>query len=264
MGTLQLGPSRAQAEWETKSEVIIYLLLSGRSNVFLVCSQDASILVDTSWQFARSKLQASLDGFDFHTYRSLTALFLTHAHFDHAGNAAWVHERYRPKLIVQENEVPFLCNGDNALPAGTNFLARLILPRFGGLGKLLVRYPPAYPDIAFDNRMDLSNLGFDAYLLHTPGHSAGSSSLILGGEIALVGDAMFGVFPHSAFPPFAEDPQLLVRSWKKLLETGCQLFIPAHGKGISRDVLEEDYLKTKNSKKNTTETRRTQRNTERE
>jgi glyoxylase-like metal-dependent hydrolase (beta-lactamase superfamily II) len=49
----------------------------------------------------------------------------------------------------------------------------------------------------------IGSAGFDAYLLNTPGHSPGSLSVFVGHEIAVVGDAMFGVAPRSVFPPFA-------------------------------------------------------------
>lgn len=229
--------------WKTKSGIVVERLVGGRSNVFLLRNSDSSILVDTSWQAARSQLSTILERLEYATHRSLTALFLTHAHFDHAGNAAWIQARYRPQLILQQNEVGFLCNGDNAMPAGTNVLTRLLLPRFRRLVQSLVRYPPACPDISFDDRQDLTPLGFEAYLLHTPGHSVGSSSLIVETEIALVGDVMYGVFPRSAYPPFADDPQLLIKSWEKLLATGCKLFLPAHGRPIPREVLEQNYVK---------------------
>src|SRR5512135_2612205 len=105
--------------WETKSGMIVERLLGGRSNVFLLRNSDSSILIDTSWQAARSRLRTILERREYATHRSLTALFLTHAHFDHAGNAASIQARYRPQLILQQNEVGFLCNGDNPLPAGT-------------------------------------------------------------------------------------------------------------------------------------------------
>jgi glyoxylase-like metal-dependent hydrolase (beta-lactamase superfamily II) len=234
--------------WETKGGMVVERLIGGRSNVFLLDNSDASILVDTSWQAARSRLSTILERLEYATHRSLTALFLTHTHFDHAGNAAWIQARYRPQLILQQNEVGFLCNGDNTMPAGTNTLTRLLLPRFGKILQSLVRYTPACPDISFDDCLDLTYLGFDAYLLHTPGHSTGSSSLIVEGEIALVGDAMYGMFPNSAYPPFADDPQLLIKTWEKLLDTRCELFLPSHGKAIQRKILEQDFLKRREQK----------------
>lgn len=227
--------------WETKSGVRIDQLLGGRSNVFLVSDRDASILVDTSWKFARLGLRSKLDDLGFNRGRKLSALFLTHAHFDHAENAAWVQERYQSQVIIQEAEAAFLSRGENPLLAGTNFLTRFLLSRFGKLALTYLRYPSACTDITFDDRLDLHDLGIDGYLQHTPGHSAGSSSMIVSGEIAIVGDTMHSVFPNSAYPPFLDDPCELLESWKQLLDTSCETFLPSHGKAVDRRLLEREF-----------------------
>jgi glyoxylase-like metal-dependent hydrolase (beta-lactamase superfamily II) len=72
-------------------------------------------------------------------------------------------------------------------------------------------------------------------LMHTPGHTKGCLSVIVDNELAIVGDAMFGVFPGSIFPPYGNDVRQMVESWEKLLETSCRLFIPAHGSANKRD-----------------------------
>ncbi|MEI6091898.1 MAG: hypothetical protein WCR42_15690 [bacterium] len=71
--------------------------------------------------------------------------------------------------------------------------------------------------------------------------------MVVDDEIAIVGDAMFGVFPWSVFPPFATDIPQMVESWGKLLDTNCQTFIPAHGTANSRKLLMEEYNKKKRS-----------------
>lgn len=75
------------------------------------------------------------------------------------------------------------------------------------------------------------------YLIHTPGHTAGSMSLIVDNEIALVGDAMFGVFNWSVFPSFADDILVFEKSWGKLAKTGCKMYLPGYGTGNSRELL---------------------------
>jgi hydroxyacylglutathione hydrolase len=62
-------------------------------------------------------------------------------------------------------------------------------------------------------------------------------------EVAVVGDAMFGVFKGSIFPPFASETRLLIDSWKTLLETGCSIFLPSHGTGNDRNMVQMEYKK---------------------
>jgi glyoxylase-like metal-dependent hydrolase (beta-lactamase superfamily II) len=67
--------------------------------------------------------------------------------------------------------------------------------------------------------------------------------VIIENEIALVGDTLFGIFRGSVFPPFADNPKLMVQSWKKLLDTGCTTFLPAHGSERDKAVLKRQYDK---------------------
>ena len=96
---------------------------------------------------------------------------------------------------------------------------------------------------AVDQYLNLQDFGFNGYILHTPGHSPGSQSIIVDNEIALVGDAMFGVFPGSIFPPFADNEEELITSWGKLIQTGCRLFLPSHGTADKSDLLKIEYQK---------------------
>ena len=72
-------------------------------------------------------------------------------------------------------------------------------------GKNLVsryNYRSVDPDVEVDKTFCLNEFGIDAYIIHTPGHSPGSLSVVVDDEVALVGDTVFGVFRGSVFPPF--------------------------------------------------------------
>jgi glyoxylase-like metal-dependent hydrolase (beta-lactamase superfamily II) len=101
-------------------------------------------------------------------------------------------------------------------------------------------YEAVSPDILVKDRFGLEDYGLDGYVLATPGHTAGSVSVILECKDAIVGDTFFNIFKRNLFPPFADDPEELLRSWKKLYETGCETFYPGHGKRFQRDRLRQD------------------------
>jgi len=73
--------------------------------------------------------------------------------------------------------------------------------------------------------------------------------VIIDDEIAIVGDAMFGVFRGSVLPPFALDLGLMTESWKRLLDTGCSIFLPAHGTKRGREVLQRQYDKYRSKRR---------------
>lgn len=228
--------------WSTPTGYKIIQVLSGRSNVFLLTNGLTNILVDTSAGFMWEILQKKLNIFGV---KEISLLFLTHSHFDHAANAARIKEKYKVKVIIHQSEIKYLNMGDNILPTGTNpfsrFLVRSIAERFRSVAK----YQPCDHDVTIDETYDLTNVGFNAFIIHTPGHTEGSCSMIIDDEVALVGDTMFGIFPGSIFPPFASDQSQLIKSWEKLLETRCKLFIPSHGSANKRSLVEKDFIKRK-------------------
>jgi len=197
-------------------------------------------LIDTSVSRLWNKLQRKLDKLGVNT---IDYLMLTHAHFDHAANANKIRKKYNSLVIIQKEEASYLVNGDNILPNGTNLFTRTIVNILGKRLFSKFRYEPCQYDVLVDSCFDLKDLGFNGYLIHTPGHTIGSMSLIVDNEIAIVGDGMFGVFKGSAFPPYAQNPEQMVQSWGKLLDTNCSLFIPSHGTENSRSLLEKDYIK---------------------
>jgi hydroxyacylglutathione hydrolase len=218
-------------------------VLEGRSNSFLVNSKDISILVDTGHKNSFKELTSKLN--EFLGKNKLSILILTHTHFDHAENVAKIKETYNPKIIVHKSEAEYLKRGNSPLPKGSNLLTGFMVEIFGEKMESRYRYEPVYPDILVEKKYDLNPLGINAYIIHTPGHSKGSMSIIIEDALAIAGDSMFGVFGNSIYPPFADTPEIMIESWGKLLDTGCSTFLPGHGKEISSEMLEKQYYNHK-------------------
>jgi hydroxyacylglutathione hydrolase len=226
--------------WKTKNGYSIIRILAGRSNVFLVANSVSNILVDTGPRFMRRKLLQNLSGLNI---EKIDYLILTHSHFDHAANAAAIKAGYGAKVIIHKFEEGNLAKGENAVIKGTNFFTRMIVMLASGILLKKLNFEPCSYDILADDHFSLESAGFNAYLLHTPGHTPGSMSLIVDDEIAIVGDAMFGIFKGSVFPPYAGDAVQLTESWGKLLDTGCRWFLPSHGSANSRELVEREWRK---------------------
>ncbi len=173
----------------------------------------------------------------------LDALILTHTHFDHAENANFIHKNYKPKVIVHQTESDFLHSGDSPLPEGSFFFTKIITRLLARQVQSWFTYESCLADIEVTDNYSLSELGFNAYLIHTPGHSRGSISIIVDDELALVGDEMESIIPYTIFPAFADEPNQVIISWGRLLESNCRLFLPGHGNMITRETLESAYKK---------------------
>jgi len=226
--------------WNTDN-CTIYQILEGRSNSFLIKCGNNFILIDTGRKNSWKELTAKLD--EILGKNKLSGLILTHTHFDHAENANRLKNEYNCTIIVHESEADYLKYGNAPIPKGTNLITGIIVDTIGKKVQSRYNYKSIDPDILVDENYNLSDFGFSAYIIHTPGHSKGSISIIIDDEIALVGDTLFGVVRNSIYPPFADDTETMIKSWKKLLETPCKLFLPGHGREIRRKLLEKEYEK---------------------
>lgn len=211
-------------------------LTPARCNIFLASMNCRSILIDTGISFDRSRIEHALER------RGIVpeAVILTHTHFDHAGNAAWLAREYGAQIIVQEAESKELANGDMPIPSGTYSFTRGLVSIGRKMGPVF-KFEPCKPDHVFTDTFDLNRYGINGHVIHTPGHSPGGATIVIDDKVAIAGDLIIGTMPGSPFPPFADDVEELLRSWKLILDTGCQIFLPGHGKPVSRDILIKEF-----------------------
>lgn len=226
--------------WILNNGYRIDQLLSGRSNSYLIFTDKGNILVDTGRKNKKSILLKNLKSLQI---ESIDWLILTHTHFDHCENAHFLQNKFKCKIVVSDKGYPMAERGYAFHPRGTNPFTKAI-SRLGNQFFLrLSHYQKFIPDHTYDEFFSFSIPGIDIDLLATPGHSDDSISIIVNDEVALVGDAMFGIFKKSIFPPFADNPAEMVESWEKLLETECHAFLPGHGSEIKRELIESQLVK---------------------
>lgn len=222
-------------EWTSISGTRIVKVLGGRSNVFLISCDQQNILIDTGPGFMSKRLLRRLEKLKIKT---IDYLILTHSHFDHAANAALIKEKFGVRIVIHQSEAEYLLSGDSPMPAGTNTFSAWLVRNFSQKLVKTVRYKSCQADILVNDSLNLSSTGIN--IVNTPGHTIGSLSIIVDQEIAIVGDTLFGIFPGSCFPPFADDASTLIKSWEKLINTGCRLFLPSHGWGRTSAELDKD------------------------
>lgn len=228
--------------WTTPNGTTVRCICYGRSNVFLVSEKDRHVMVDTGTPPCYGAIQKALDAIAAEGGK-LEALILTHAHFDHTANATKIITAFPMKLVAHRDDLSHFINGTSPDAQGTRPAIRFLTTILREPLSRMMRYSPLEIDLVVEDRFDLRPLGIDGYIIHTPGHTPGSVSVIVGEAIAIVGDAMFGVNKQSVFPPFALDVKTMVESWKALLDTNCTTFLPSHGSENSRDLLRQEYLK---------------------
>ena len=169
---------------------------------------------------------------------------ITHGHWDHIASVKDIKEKTGAKIAIHEKEREWLEKGLKPMPPGVNLWGRF-------LGKAitmclpLIDVPATQSDIVIGNEgFPLDEYGISGRIIHTPGHSSGSISVLLDTGDVFVGDMAMNKFPltlRPGFPIFAEDFNKLKESWRTLLDQGAKTVYPSHGKpfpaSIIRDLL---------------------------
>ncbi len=226
-------------KWTITDNCIIYKVLSGFFNVYLIQNHGEFLLIDTGHRKSLADLERNLKKIIGN--QKINYLILTHTHYDHCGNAASIKKAHGSKIIVSNKETEYLRNGSTPLPRGTNFFT-YTLSRLGNkyaISRYI--YHSVLPDIEI---LDSYFVNDNIKIISTPGHSKGSLTVVVKDQIAIVGDVLFGAKIGSVFPHFADDEVLLLETWKKLLDnTKCYAFLPGHGKLVSRYRFEKEVSK---------------------
>lgn len=200
---------------------------------------DGAIAVDAGApgqgrKFKRGLERASVDPHD------VRLVVITHGHWDHVGSAKEIKNLTGAKLALHRLEADCLERSMKLLPTGVTPWGRV----FGALHKLfvpLIAIAPAKVDVLLgEEELSLADFGIPGRVFHTPGHTAGSVSVLLDGGEAFVGDLAMNRFPlrfSPGLPIFADDPLAVSRSWRRLLDNGATTIYPAHGKPFPADVI---------------------------
>lgn len=228
--------------WTTQKGHTIYRILSGAGNVYLIRSGQFFIMVDTGTTSSFKRLKRNLDsvmGDD----KQLDMLVLTHSHYDHCQNASRIKQTYQCNIFMGSEEAVYARDGFTPLPKGTFWVTRWLSALGNRVGPSKFDYEHFTPDILLEADQMVDKKMPHIRAIKTNGHTPGSISLIIDQEVAIVGDAMFGIFRNSIYPPFADNEKAIQAGWNKLLQTGCRIFLPGHGRPISRELLRKQYDK---------------------
>lgn len=215
--------NRVQVEGKDMTSAITFVRL-GRiiGNCYIIRTEAGFILIDTGRASKRKKLEKELDAVGCRP-GNLHLIILTHGDFDHTGNCAYLRDRFGAKITMHRDDSGMVEHGNmfqNRTTGG--FLIR-------GIVNLLFRIEKFRPDFVVDDGYDFSEYGFDARVIHLPGHSKGSI-----GILTAIGDLFCGdLFINTKKPELnsiVDDPMEAKASAERLIEHEIRMVYPGHGR----------------------------------
>jgi glyoxylase-like metal-dependent hydrolase (beta-lactamase superfamily II) len=189
------------------SEVTIVNVGYRSTNYWVISAGTTRLLVDLGWPGSMGMMRANLKRMDVPLQEIRYAL-ATHYHIDHAGLGQKLKEAGVP-LLVLEVQV-------SAIP----LMKRWIKPQDNYVEITL------HDNVTItcaESRSLLEQVGIPGEIIHTPGHSDDSVSLLLDDGSVFTGD-----LTHPAFIG-VEDPTIVNASWQLLRERGATRVYPGHG-----------------------------------
>lgn len=163
-----------------------------------------------------------------------TYIFLTHEHTDHTSGIYWYQENLECEIICQSSCAEYISNKRKMRP----LLTYLILEekdRLEGTSQLekfkkefIVHTYEA--DVTYDDNLRFRIGEIEVLFEHIPGHSMGSSLILLNGKIAFTGDSLLKEIPVITRFPASNHNQYIEYTLPILSSLDPEMIIlPGHG-----------------------------------
>ena len=177
------------------------------TNFWVVSAARSRLLVDLGWWGMYSALTTNLERMDI-PLREITHGVATHYHGDHAGAAQDLKDAGM-RLIVAEEQVAAIALMGRHAKASDHYT------EISSHGNLVTS--------CADSRALLASLGIGGQLVHTPGHSDDSITVLLDSGEAFTGDLTWPVFATE------ETMAQVMQSWDRLRALGATTVYAGHG-----------------------------------
>ncbi len=212
----------------------IYPVTSG-INTFYVIRDQGAVLYDAGYGKGTDRFPETLRRLGIEP-DEIQLIVLSHGDFDHVGGAKDLKEITGAKIAIHENDRKNLEEGIFHWAHGVTAWGKISRATLKPLMMKSASFPGVKADVVLgDSDFPLEPYGIHGKIIHTPGHTSGSVSILLDSGDALVGCLAHNRFPFvlkPKLPIYAEDIELLKKSWTRVIDGGAKTIYPGHGKSF--------------------------------
>lgn len=200
----------------------VHRIKCGNVNCYIIENGTNAILVDTGKKEYINQVLKACKPY------SIKLLILTHAHFDHAENAAQISEALSIPIAMSEKDCDLIESNNNQALSSETFLGKIVLS--ASLKDFSARPMRAFqPDILLRDKDNLSDYGINASIVSLPGHTNGSIGIDVDNKHLIVGDALMNMFYPTVSMLFHNKSEML-ESARKISRIGKRTIYFGHGK----------------------------------
>ncbi len=200
----------------------VYRIKCGNGNCYIIENGMNAILVDTGKREYVNQVLKSCEPY------SVKLIVLTHAHFDHAENAAQISEALRVPIGMNEKDYDLIKSNTNQELFSETFWGKIILS--ASLKDFSARPMRAFqPNILLKDKDSLSDYGINASIVSLPGHTNGSIGIDVDNKYLIVGDALMNMLYPTVSMLYHNKNEML-ESARKISKIGDRTICFGHGK----------------------------------
>jgi len=212
----------------------------GAFNCYLVLAREGFVLVETGRPEKRAMLDAALERAGCRP-GDLRLIMITHGDCDHAGNAAYLRDKFGARIAMHRDDVARAGLGDWRMgfepkPDRMSWIFKEVSRRIS-----VGDFEMFEPDIYLEDGQSLSEYGFAATILRLPGRVGGSL-----GILASEGEPARGARVNGTGGPnshlFVGDMGEAKADFDRLLSLGVQMVYPAYGRPLHLERLRDLHV----------------------
>lgn len=210
----------------------IYVKNINYCNLYIIRGKNGDILIDTGFVGRKKYLKRWLDKYN------IKLIILTHAHLDHAWNAAYIKKLYNCEIALGINDVYNIDNSKiHSVPSKDKYYLWTKLMNY-----FMRKLVPAWfdVDILLKNNQIIRRYGIELKIVDLPGHTNGSIGIIYK-DYLFAGDALVNRRKRVQIAFQNQNNEEALNTYQKILGISPKIVFLGHDRYVTLEELRESY-----------------------